>query len=182
MGCAQGEQPSVSEEGVRPAPYLPPWTPLSSAANIRSVHIVRSTQSHRSGLLDEARLAVAGTRTPLLTRSHPLDLAHPPSCPPSLRTGCVARASRECDSSAVGRDCSPARWLVPLHTTALGRPTHRPGTTRALTPARLTPTNRPPRLSRVYVPTFRLQPRGWPVGRFARHLQRLRCVSGFALS
>jgi len=42
--------------------------------------------------------------------------------------------------------------------------------------------HRSPRFSRTPLPTFRLQPRGWPGGRFTRHSQHVRCVSGFALT
>jgi hypothetical protein len=54
-GFDHGEKPLLSEEGIRPAgmirpaeAHLPPLTPFSSAANMRSVQIEASTHSRAS--------------------------------------------------------------------------------------------------------------------------------------
>ena len=70
--------------------HFPPWTPLSSAANMRSVHTEASTQLQSRFRASAPCLANhSGTddASPVLCLT--TDLPHPPSCPPSL---CVAYA------------------------------------------------------------------------------------------
>ena len=66
--------------------HLPPLTPFSSAANMRSVQIEASTLLPVS----VPCLAVAGTGDTILMLCLLLDFTHPPSCLPSLGTGLLS--------------------------------------------------------------------------------------------
>ena len=99
VGFGHGEKPPLSEEGIRPAAmvlqgmtqppfqayHLPPVTPLTRAANIRSLHTVGSTHPHwRGSRVSCACLAVSGTDALGIAPPSLLKLTDQPSYPPLL--------------------------------------------------------------------------------------------------
>src|SRR5699024_10196240 len=97
-----------------------PLTPLSSAANMRSVQIVRSIQGRSAPVFDEPCLVTCDTVDPLLSRSLiPRFLASTflPSFPEHrLCCRCVSRMPQSDPERGVLpgilEDASPHRWLL----------------------------------------------------------------------
>jgi hypothetical protein len=134
IGCAHGEQPVLSEEGI----YLPPLTPLTRAANIRSVQTDGSTQAHsRGSRVSHACLAVSGTDALGISLPSDLVFTDQPSCPPSLGAALLS-ALLVRSRSTLGRGGPPARASLgpaPPPRQPLVIQLRTCTTTRALTPA-----------------------------------------------
>src|SRR4030095_9918955 len=120
--------------------HRPPWTPLSRAANIRSVQIDAFTQAHRCGAgVSPSGLATAGTGEGAVALCCiSLNLPFPPSYPPSLGTGLLPALFRRAPHAPVGVCwCSQFAAWFPGGAT-LSTPSHRSlppcSTMRALTP------------------------------------------------
>ena len=91
--------------------YLPPMTPLSSAANMRSLHSEVSTHDRSRPCVSALCVVPSDTGSALLSLCLSVELTYPPSCLPSLGAALLS---------------------------ALFAAYHRYGTMKALTPARLT--------------------------------------------
>src|SRR5699024_4214174 len=96
-------------------------------------------------------------------------LTHPPSCLPSLGTGCTPCTSRVRASQALSRVYTPVPAAIRLRI-ACSWPASPPSRYyEGSDSCHCHHNGRSPRLARTYFPTFRLQPRGWPEDRFIRH-------------
>ena len=89
MGCDKRKQPMCGKENIGPAliirlNHLPPFTPFSSAVNMRSVQTDGSTQDQRSRISPTC-LALSGTavgcRSIVQPLTHPLPCAPFAPCP-----------------------------------------------------------------------------------------------------
>lgn len=98
MGFFHGEKPLLSEEGI----HLPPLTPLTRAANIRSFHADGSTQLHsRGSRVGYACLAPGGTDALSMSLSVLVVFTVQPSYPPLLPQA-LPRAPGCCSSATLG--------------------------------------------------------------------------------
>ena len=77
----------VNSPGVAKNTTACPWTPLPSAANIRSVHTEASTHDHSRPPVSATCLALPDTVAAALALCLNINFASPPSCPASLRAG-----------------------------------------------------------------------------------------------
>ena len=157
--------------------HLPPWTPLPSAANMRSVHTVASTQSHFPGWVSVSLLVVSdtvdtptrcalsmpwfGLRTSTFLPRFPVRGL----CCPALYHGALVRfrvlfAFSVC--RLVSRRC---RTIAPMASIASIC-----STIKALTAAPLHLQRSSPCLSRANFRPFRPQPLDAPAHRFVSHL------------
>src|SRR5215472_1716826 len=64
--------------------HLPPWTPFSSAANMRSFHTEASTHVQSRPRVFAPCVALSGTAGAWLSLCLVVELTPPPSCLPSL--------------------------------------------------------------------------------------------------
>ncbi len=147
MGPVHHEEPLCSEEGI----LLPPLTPLSSAANIRSDHTAASTQYPLRFRASVSRLAVSSTgETPRLRATLWSSRFHLPASLPSTRV-MLSRVSRVAPFD--GRRSVLSRFHARrFHRAALVVSFQHLGTVKALTPARCHCNDGSPRLTRPYLP------------------------------
>ena len=138
-GRNYGEQPLCCKEDIS---YLPPMTPLSSAANMRSLHSEVSTHDRSRPCVSALCVVPSDTGSALLSLCLSVELTYPPSCLPSLGAALL---------SALLADSFPLRY----HEGSDSCPAHLP--------------RRSPRLPRHIFLSFRLQPRGLPGHRFTHH-------------
>jgi hypothetical protein len=108
MDRNNGEQPLCREKGVS---YLPLMTPLSSAANMRSLHTEAATHDRYRPPVSALYVVLSDTGGALLSLCLSVEFTYPPSCLPSLGAALLS---------------------------ALFTAFRRSGTMKALTPARLT--------------------------------------------
>jgi len=103
--------------------HLPPLTPFTRAANIRSVHTDGSTQVHsRGSRVLHACLAVSGTDALGISPPSVLVFTDQPSCPPSLGAALLS-ALLVRPRSTLGRGSPPGiLWTGVSAASALGRP------------------------------------------------------------
>jgi hypothetical protein len=108
MSRNYGEQLLCRQEGIS---YLPPMTPLPSAANMRSFHAEAFTPDRSRSWVTAPCVVSSDTNSASLSLCLCVKLTHPPSCLPSLDAALLS---------------------------ALFAAYHRYGTMKALTPAQLT--------------------------------------------
>ena len=149
MARNDGEQPLCRVEDIS---YLPPRTPLPSAANMRSLHPVASTHDPHGSFASAPCLTLTGT-----------DSARICSQRGSHASTFLPPVPRRCFATSASRGFSPLRY----HEGSDSYTAHLPC--------------RSPRLPRHTFLSFRLQPRGLPDHRLPPR-QRDRRVSDFAMN